>query len=83
MHGGLPWINTRLLDGTRLTSISSWGSPSLPKVLKMKELFATKGTECRSCNRHEQNAEELELWLKTVMKVIRDIKSARKRPVYP
>jgi hypothetical protein len=49
----------------------------------MKELFATKGIECRSCNRHAQNAEELELQLKMVMKVIRDIESAKKRPVYP
>jgi hypothetical protein len=49
----------------------------------MKELFATKATERRSCNRHAQNAEELELQLKMVTKVIRDIESVRKRPVYP
>jgi hypothetical protein len=49
----------------------------------MKELFATRGTERRSYNRHAQNAEELELWLKMVTKVIRDIKLAWKRLVYP
>jgi hypothetical protein len=49
----------------------------------MKELFATKGTKCRSCNRHAQNAEELELRLKMVMKVIRDIELVRKRLIYP
>jgi hypothetical protein len=48
----------------------------------MKELFATKETEGRSCNRHGQNTEELELQLKMVTKVIRDIESARKRLVY-
>jgi hypothetical protein len=49
----------------------------------MKELFATRGTERRSYNRRAQNAEELELRLKMVTKVIRDIESARKRLVYP
>jgi hypothetical protein len=49
----------------------------------MKELFATRGTECQSYNRHAQNNEELELRLKMVTKVIRDIESARKKLVYP
>jgi hypothetical protein len=60
-----------------------WGSPSLLKVLRMKELFATKGTECRSCNRHAQNAEGLELRLKMVTKIRRGSELARKRPIYP
>jgi hypothetical protein len=42
-------------------------------------LFATKGIERRSYNRHAQNAEELELGLKMVTKVIRDVESARKK----
>jgi hypothetical protein len=37
------------------------GSPSLSKVLRAKELFASKGTECRSCNRIAQNVEGLKL----------------------
>jgi hypothetical protein len=49
----------------------------------MKELFATIRTERRSCNRHAQNAEKLELRLKMFTKVIRDIESGRKRLVYP
>jgi hypothetical protein len=49
----------------------------------MKKLFATRGTVHRSCNRHAQDAEELELPLKMVTKVIRDIESARKRLIYP
>jgi hypothetical protein len=48
----------------------------------MKELFATKGNERQICNRHAQNTEELELRLKMVTKVIRDIESAMKRLVY-
>jgi hypothetical protein len=49
----------------------------------MKKLFASKGTERRSYNRRAQNTEELELRLRMVTKVIRDIESARKRLVYP
>jgi hypothetical protein len=59
------------------------GSHSLPKVLRMKELFAISGTERQSYNRCTRNTEELELWLKMAMKVIRYIESARKRLVYP
>jgi hypothetical protein len=42
----------------------------------MKESFATRRTERRSCNMHAQDAEELEIQLKMVTKVIRDIESA-------
>jgi hypothetical protein len=49
----------------------------------MKELFAISGTERQSYNRCTRNTEELELWLKMAMKVIRYIESARKRLVYP
>jgi hypothetical protein len=48
-----------------------------------KELFANKGIECRSCNNHAQDTEELILWLKIVTKVRHDIESERKRPAYP
>jgi hypothetical protein len=60
-----------------------WGSHSLSKVLRMKELFVTSGTEHRSYNRRARNTEELELRLKIATKVIRDIESARKRLIYP
>jgi hypothetical protein len=49
----------------------------------MMELFATRGTEHRSYNRHAQNTKELELRLRMVTKVICDIESTRKRLVYP
>jgi hypothetical protein len=60
-----------------------WGPPSLPKDLKTKELFATKGTECRSCNRYAQNAEGLEPRLNMVTMIRRGSELERKRPVYP
>jgi hypothetical protein len=55
----------------------------LLKVLRMKESFATRRTERQSCNMRAQNAEELELRLKVVTKVICEIESAWKRLVYP
>jgi hypothetical protein len=42
----------------------------------MKESFATRRTERQSYNTRAQNTEELELRLKMVTKVIREIESA-------
>jgi hypothetical protein len=49
----------------------------------MEKLPISNGTECRSYNKHEQNAEGVYLQLNVVTKVKCDVKPKRKRPFNP